>query len=112
MRDSLRCLVGLGEQDLLHGFVHVWDVCDEPVADGRELQVGNQGVAVIVAGENVGVEHIRPKFPALLESNVGRLGPDGFHVVFDGGRFGCFLTGGWEGDAVGCRRRRRVRPGS
>jgi hypothetical protein len=22
-------------------------------------------------------------------------------VVFDGGRFGCFLAGGWEGDAVG-----------
>jgi len=36
----------------------------------------------------------------LLEPGVGRLRPNGFHVTFDGGRFGGFLTSGWQGDAV------------
>jgi hypothetical protein len=30
---------GLGEEDLLHGLVDPWDVCNQPVTDGRELQV-------------------------------------------------------------------------
>jgi hypothetical protein len=46
----------LGEQALLHGLVHSRDVCDEPVADGQELYFGNQGLAVVVAGEGLGVE--------------------------------------------------------
>jgi hypothetical protein len=37
----------------------------------------------------------------MLKRFVGRLGPDGFHVVFDGCRLGFFLTSGWEGDLVG-----------
>jgi hypothetical protein len=91
----------LGEEDALHGFVDSWDVCDEPVADCRVLQVCDQGLAVIVAGEGVVFEHLGPEFPALLEGGVGWLGGDGVHVVFDGGRFGCFLAGGWEVDPVG-----------
>lgn len=96
-----RCLFGLGEEDLLHRFIHPWDVSDEAVADGRKLQVCDECVAVVVAGEGFGVEHVCPEFPALLQRSISWLGGDGVHVVFDGGRFGCFLAGGWEGDAVG-----------
>lgn len=35
------------------------------------------------------------------ERRISWLGFDGFHGVFDGGRFGWFLTGGRERDAVG-----------
>ena len=31
----------MGEEYLLHGFVDSGDVCDEPVADRRELQASN-----------------------------------------------------------------------
>ncbi|MGY3317421.1 hypothetical protein [Arthrobacter sp. TE12232] len=37
----------------------------------------------------------------MLQRSIGLLGCDGFDVVFDGSRLGCFLAGGWEGDAVG-----------
>jgi hypothetical protein len=94
-------LLGLGEQDLLHGLVDSWDVCDEPVADCREVQVGDEGVAVVIAGEGFGVEHVCPELPALLERGIGGLGCDGFDVVFDGGRFRCFVVGGGERDVVG-----------
>jgi hypothetical protein len=77
------------------------DVCDEPVADLRELQVSDEGVAVIIVREGLGVEHIGPEFPALLERDIGRFEGDGFHVLFDGADLGFCLTGGWEGDAVG-----------
>ena len=91
---------GLGEQDLLHWFVQSWDVCDEPVADCREVQVGDEGVAVVIAGEGFGVEHVCPELPALLERSIGWLGSDGFDVMFDGGRFCCFVACSRESDAV------------
>lgn len=93
--------MGLGEQDLLHGFVHAWDVGDEAVADCWKLQVSDEGLAVLITGEGFGVEHVGPEFPALLERGVGWLGPDAFYMVFDGGGFGCLLAGGWEGDPGG-----------
>jgi hypothetical protein len=94
-------LFGLGEEDLLHGFVDSGDVCEEPVADGRELQVCDKAAAVVIAWECFGIEHVCPQFPALLERGIGGLGTDGLHVVFDGGGFGRFLAGCWEGDPVG-----------
>lgn len=91
----------MGEQDLLHRFVHAGNVCDEPVADRRELQVGDERVAVVVAWEDLGVEHVCQEVPALLQRGVGWEGPNSFHVVFDGDSFGRFLTAGREGDLVG-----------
>ncbi|WP_350224984.1 hypothetical protein [Arthrobacter sp. efr-133-TYG-120] len=58
-------------------------------------------MAVVIAGEGFGVEHAGPEFPALPEGGVGWLRLDGFDVVLDGCCLGCFLAGGWEGDAVG-----------
>jgi hypothetical protein len=70
--EQLLCPFGaasvLGEQDLLHGFVHSRYVCDEPVADLRELQVSDEGVAVIIVWEGLGVEHVGPEFPALASA--------------------------------------------
>lgn len=40
----------MSEQDVLHGFVQARDVCDEAVADAGELQVGDEGVAVVITG--------------------------------------------------------------
>jgi hypothetical protein len=57
--------------------------------------------APIIWSEGFGVEHIRPKFPALLECGVSGLAGDGIYVVFDGGRFGLCLVAGREGDPVG-----------
>nr|WP_286139032.1 hypothetical protein [Arthrobacter sp. OV608] len=91
----------MGEQDLLHRFVHAWDVGDEPVSDCRELQVRHQGMAVLFARKGRGVENVCPEFPAVLERVARWLGGDGFHVVFDGGRFRFCLAGGGEGDPVG-----------
>jgi hypothetical protein len=42
---------GSGEQDPLHRFVHVWVVCDEPISDRREREVGDERGAVVVARE-------------------------------------------------------------
>jgi hypothetical protein len=86
---------------VLHGFVYAGDVGDEPVADCGELEVCDQGVAVVVNGKVLGVEHVCPEFPALFERGVAFLAPNGFHVVFDGGGFGLCMAGCWEGDAVG-----------
>lgn len=91
----------MGEQDPLHGFFQAGDVGDEPVADGRELEVGDEGVAVVITGKRRGVEHFGPEFPGLLGGGAGGEGSDGVHVVFDGGSLGSCLGAGWEGDLVG-----------
>ncbi|HET7783768.1 MAG TPA: hypothetical protein VFL08_15820 [Arthrobacter sp.] len=91
----------MGEQDQLRRFVQAGKVCVEPVADSLELQAGEKCGAVFIAREGSGIGHVCPEVPALPERRISWLGCDGFHGVFDGGRFGWFLTGGRERDAVG-----------
>jgi hypothetical protein len=65
------------------------------------VEACDQGVAVVIAGEGFGIEHVCPESPALLERSIGWLGSDGLHVMFDGGRFRCFVACSRERDAVG-----------
>ena len=95
----IRCVtiwarLGLGEEDVLEGFVDAGDVCHEPVTDVGELQVRDERGAVVVGGEVV-ESSMSPRVGWLVARLDQGLGSDGFHVVFDGDPLGCFL--GWVG---------------
>ena len=68
----------------LMGFVQAGDLCNEPVADAWELQVRDEGMSLLIAWEVLGVEHVRPQFPAVQDCFTACSVPDLVHVIFDG----------------------------
>jgi hypothetical protein len=52
----IQCVTDMGRcrfarEDPLHGLVQAWDVGDETVSDGGELEAYDKGASVLVAGE-------------------------------------------------------------
>ena len=88
------------EEDVSGWFVDAGDVGHEPVADVRELAVGDESQDVRVAGVVLGLEHGAPEFVGVLIDGSWWSVEDGLHVVFDGGRMLLLVCRRWEEQMV------------
>jgi hypothetical protein len=68
---DLAHLWGLGEEDVFGWFVHAGDVGHEPVADVRELVVGDELQDVLVSGVVAGLEHGGPELGGSHDGDTG-----------------------------------------
>ena len=96
----VRCCGGLGEEDAFGRFVDAGDVCHEPVADVRELEVGDELQDVLVGGVVLGLQHCGPELVSVVGGIRWRPAEDGLFVVFDGGCVLLLVGRRWEEQMV------------